>query len=136
MSPDRTKGVSGFMAAFRAATGALYDPAVRLYGDEVEVTLVDRFSAQIPLEPHEVYLSRIESRYPGEGHGSLALNWLTTLADDYEVAIVLTPEPVGERKNMSEDDLTAWYERHGFKDTGDRLMVYVPDALKGLYSLK
>lgn len=133
MSPDRTKNVSGFMAAFRAATVELYDPDWRLYANEVEISLADKENAAVPLEPHEVYLSRIESQNPGEGHGSLALDWLTTLADDYEVAVVLEPQSLGD---MREEDIIAWYKRHGFQSAESPLMVYVPDALKGLYSLK
>jgi hypothetical protein len=135
MSPDRTRNVSGFMAAFRAATQETYDPSWRVYEGEVEISLASPETSTVPLEPHEVYLSSIEACHPGEGHGSLALDWLTTLAEDYEVAILLEPEPFKRGKGlMGEDELIDWYQRHGFQQTEFRLMVYVPDALKGLYS--
>ena len=137
MSPDRTRNVSGFMEAFRAATQETYDPSWRVYEEEIEIILRDRQKSEVPLEPHEVYLSSIEACHPGEGHGSLALDWLTTLADDYEVAILLEPNPFKKGKGlMDEDELIDWYQRHGFQTAEFRLMVYVPDALKGLYSPK
>lgn len=60
------------------------------------------------------------------GHGSIALEFLTKLADKYHVDLQLVPQPLGTDgpKTMR---LRRWYSRHGFRwDVNSKRMLRKP----------
>lgn len=53
----------------------------------------------------------VMERYRGQGYGSKILNMILEDADKEGVVLFLEPTPSG---GLSEKELKAWYERHGF----------------------
>ncbi|MBK8858837.1 MAG: hypothetical protein IPN11_14485 [Opitutaceae bacterium] len=73
-----------------------------------------------------VNLSEIwSSGAKGEGAGSAALKTITRMADKAGVGIDLEPQAFRAGKNkghaLSDQELRSWYERHGFKRSGDKM---------------
>lgn len=88
----------------------------------------------------EVHLHDIRTLKPNSGGGTHALHHIRKLADKHGVKITgsakaysQNPDHLGQRK------LNAWYRKHGFRITGDRLSYapitreeYVLNALTGI----
>ena len=77
-----------------------------------------------------IHISDIMSLHRGQGYGSKALQWLCSLADKHGVAMSLTPSAFGSENAQELDDeqLKAWYTRHGFKPHRGSLMVREPQT--------
>lgn len=70
----------------------------------------------------EVRINCVRSLNRGVGYGSLALDWLTKLADKHGVELTGTIEPCGKvRPRFNVNQLKAWYRRHGFTVVGRTL---------------
>ena len=69
-----------------------------------------------------IWLSSIRTVERDRGHGSIALDWLCSLADKHSVPITGEAKPYDtavindvKRNALDNAQLTAWYERRGFK---------------------
>jgi hypothetical protein len=72
------------------------------------------------------YIEVPEGDLRGKGYASKALKILTALADKRDVTLVVTVALDEDDSDwpMSFEELSAWYERHGF--WGDRKMIRMP----------
>jgi hypothetical protein len=73
-----------------------------------------------------IRLANIRSIESRKGFGTLALIWLTTLADKHDVSITGTASPTGA-KLMNKTALKKWYERHGFLVSRRGELHYLPN---------
>ena len=66
-----------------------------------------------------IHLSWIQSLYPKKGYASMAMKWLTDLADKHGVPMTLdaVPRGTGEWK-IGKGKLVAFYKKFGFKGSG------------------
>lgn len=69
-----------------------------------------------------IWLSSIRTVERDRGHGSIALDWLCSLADKHSVPITGEAKPYDtaiindvKMNGLDKAQLTAWYERRGFK---------------------
>ena len=70
----------------------------------------------IPLTPTKAFLELIRAETKGKGHGSKALRKLCELADKHKISISGQCAPCSlDGAGLDWNQLTAWYERHGFK---------------------
>jgi hypothetical protein len=76
-----------------------------------------------------LYLYWVGALRPGRGDGTTGLRWLTDIADQAGVTLVLHADPWGTREGMSRDVLRTWYERFGFAAKSNRLVPYWPGRL-------
>src|SRR3974377_435549 len=84
---------------------------------------------EIAIFIHAIRLSNIHSLKPREGNGTLALIWLTALADKHDVCITGVAMPT-QTKRMNKTELKAWYKRHGFAVTPSGDIRYTPAGRK------
>jgi GNAT superfamily N-acetyltransferase len=102
--------------------GKMQEPQVIANGPVVELTLIAVY------ELHQ-----------DKGYASRALQMLTTLGDENQVAISLVARPMGRELSgcaagRSLNELIDWYTRHGFVDTtapGDDTRTMVREPRKG-----
>ena len=52
------------------------------------------------------------------------LRWLTEVANEVGVTLVLHADPWGTREGMPREVLKTWYERYGFAARSNRLVLY------------
>jgi hypothetical protein len=85
-----------------------------------------------PGDPNTVHLEKFTADQPGQGHGSAALKQITDIADRHGANISLDAIPQGANK-VSQERLTAYYQRHGFEPDGRsaRSMTREPGATGG-----
>jgi len=70
------------------------------------------------IEVHRLWTLR-----PGKGNGSTMLRALCDLADRHGIEITLKTLPFGRKPYpMSKEQLTQWYQRHGFETAGRKLV--------------
>jgi ribosomal protein S18 acetylase RimI-like enzyme len=62
----------------------------------------------------------------GQGIGSELLDKLIAISDEHQIPIELQVEPFA-KSSMDRDQLTEWYKRHGFTESGFG-MQYIPKA--------
>ena len=60
---------------------------------------------------------RVDWHFQGNGYGSMALKEVTDFANEHELTIWLTVEPI-DNKRLGIRALFKWYERHGFERKG------------------
>jgi hypothetical protein len=72
---------------------------------------------QVASRDGHIWLENIHSWQEGHGYGSMALDWFCSLADKHQVEIRGSIYPPGGGR-MNVDELTAWYQRHGFTVNG------------------
>src|SRR5438309_11426029 len=65
--------------------------------------------------PARVHLSNIRAISPGNGDGTRALLWFTSLANKHGVSIIGEAEPTDIEPLLNKTALKRWYRRHGFK---------------------
>lgn len=65
-----------------------------------------------------ITIQSIRSLNRGSGYGSKALDWLCALADEHDVTLNGTVEPIGKKPRLNVLQLKQWYARHGFKVKG------------------
>jgi hypothetical protein len=82
-----------------------------------------------------IYLHKVESDQ--KGGGNLALRKVIELSEKSNLPIFLTPLPFGAKGKLTEEDLTNWYARNGFKEvpqpwyyTGGKRMVRLPSGYR------
>lgn len=63
------------------------------------------------------------------GRATAGLRWLTEVADEAGVTLVLHADPWGTREGMPRDVLRTCYERYDFAARSNRLVPYWPDRL-------
>jgi GNAT superfamily N-acetyltransferase len=69
----------------------------------------------LPFPASEVTVHRIWTLAPRQGHGSAMLRQLCSLADKHGIVLKLKALPLGAKPYpFSRDELTGWYQRHGF----------------------
>jgi hypothetical protein len=85
-----------------------------------------------PGDPNTVHLEKFTADQPGQGHGSAALKQITDIADKHGARISLDAIPQGANK-ISQERLTAYYQRHGFEPDGRtaRSMTREPGSTGG-----
>jgi len=66
-------------------------------------------------------LNQIVSEQQGQGHASEALDSLVEYADETGKPVFLSPSAIAE--GLSQEELVAWYRRHGFSRAG-KMMVH------------
>jgi hypothetical protein len=74
---------------------------------------VAAFALQV-MDDDEICIARIRSLEKGRGYGSMALDWLTALADKHGVRLGGTIEPCGKEPRLNVAQLQHWYKKHGF----------------------
>jgi hypothetical protein len=81
-------------------------------------------------DPKAIYLNSLRAFGTGHCYGSYVLGKLTDLADKHGVTIELHARPFGNEKGLAKGKLVAWYKRHGFTGTAERLVrqPVKPDA--------
>jgi len=76
---------------------------------------------------YEINRINVPAPHRGKGHGRSLLKQLTDQADQMGVYLRLAVSSSGD---MTNEDLTAWYERYGFRfDTKDQYMYRKPNGL-------
>jgi hypothetical protein len=101
-----------FMVEFRTRTERMAGP-YRTYRDLAIIEVA-------PLDG-AIVVKYVTSMQPqGRGAGKAALNLLCTLADKHAVTLRLVARPVkrGNKRILTQTQLIAWYERHGFTCVG------------------
>ena len=113
-----------FMRDFHSLTDA--NPPI--HGERIYSKAKAIAAIELRVFDRAIVLSSIRTFERRKGYGSMALDWLCTLADKHGVAITGTAQPYDSRiindgksggepkKSILEDaQLKAWYVRHGFK---------------------
>jgi GNAT superfamily N-acetyltransferase len=86
----------------------------------------------VPFSESEVTVHRIWTAEPRKGHGSAMLRQLCMLADKHGIVLKLKSLPLGAKPYpFSRDELTDWYQRHGFA-AKHRKMIRQPRRAKEL----
>ncbi len=107
-----------FMEAFSEGTDSL-DEISRVWDGAVLLSVTDWISdPSIELKSDEVYLNKIETDIPGHGDGGAALDWLTSLADEFLIAIKLHSE-TQDTDIITQTFLNNFYRNRGFHSEGD-----------------
>jgi hypothetical protein len=113
MESDSNK-IDSFLNDYHKSTEAHpWDNKTRLVNGEAAL--------QVSPQDGQIHIHDILSFAPatynnqGLGGGSKALRLLTNLADKHGVELNLTPQAYSN-KGLSDEQLHAWYSRHGFKD--------------------
>lgn len=74
----------------------------------------------------------------GKGEASRVLRHIARLADRHLIKVTLSAKPfTGIEDKLHQDDLVAWYGRHGWKRRRGRTfnnMIRVPDLLGDLFT--
>ena len=72
--------------------------------------------------PQSVTIHRLWTLQPGQGNGATVLRKVCDLADYYGVELTLKTLPFGRKPYpMAREQLVAWYERHGFIQSGRKM---------------
>lgn len=112
---------------------AAYNAMVGVIPSDVIIDLDDTAIHGFADLPNMVEIKYIEvpQALQGAGYASKALRLLTTLADQMGVTLVVTVafDEDDSEWPMSFEELSAWYERHGF--WGDRKMIRAPQKPAG-----
>jgi len=103
LQPD----LKSFLIAYKAATEPTGIAARRLWRNEIifELKIIKR---KINLS----YIGVVNQ--PQKGFGSAAMQWLINLADDHQVFLTGTAEPIGDQA-MTINKLKSFYEKFGFQ---------------------
>lgn len=85
----------------------------------IERVWKDIVAFELRLMRDDIYLFSLRSFFEGRGNGTLALEWLCSLADKHEVTLRLSAEAFGSCR-LSTTELVHWYRRRGFSTEGQR----------------
>jgi len=90
------------------------------YISQFSVRNVPVVDFQVGHREGHIWLENIHSWQEGHGYGSMALDWFCALADKHGVEIrgEIYPPQGGK---LSVEELTAWYQRHGFTVDGRKI---------------
>jgi hypothetical protein len=98
--------------------------------ERYEFGSLEVWARSLPSAPQgSLYLYWVGALRPGRGDGTAGLRWLTEVADEAGVTLVLHADPWGTRERMPRDVLRTWYERYGFAARSNRLVPYWPGRL-------
>lgn len=106
-TPINTPAALAFMADFESQT--INNPFAKCERVWDQRACLDVFA-----RGNGVVLAGIRALEFGKGNGSAALEWLKGLAIKHGVSIRLQAVRFGRHESLSNDQLCAWYERHGF----------------------
>ena len=111
-----------FLQAFEAATQPVAGSAkARMLGS------VSMEIEGIHWADDRVYLADIKSETPGQGSGTGAMQFLTSLADKHNVYVYLDAEPdTAHPHALRRGDLIDFYRKHGFVKRHDTEMLREP----------
>lgn len=124
---DWPESIQAFMQEYYTQTSG--NPFVgnqRIYNDETVLEVSPWCRSFEDPENWAVDLKWIQALEPGQGQATRAMEWLTSLADEYGVFIELLAKPTGEPK-IPKKKLKEFYGEHGFER--DREKYKSPDDM-------
>lgn len=105
------------MEAFEAATRPAEKANERILNDTVLLQVDDNPDTGMPIADNEVYLMTFEAIEIKKGHGTQAMKFLTALASEHGIDIVLHAAGTND-KSPSDWKLVQFYKQHGFMRCG------------------
>lgn len=119
-----------FLKEFHAVTQPAEHPekpAARLFDGKVILEILDN---RRPLQKHQVEITTIKSLRKGEGHAGKAMQFFTTLADKYNIGVVVYAAPSDrEEGSLSRHQLFKFYKSHGFSGISSCPEMYRPSSM-------
>jgi hypothetical protein len=94
------------------------------------IVLMEILDDRRPLKEHQVELFSLVSLEKGRGYASKAVEALTTLADKYNIGIVVDAAPADyEEGSLTRYELFKFYKRHGFSGISSCPEMYRASSL-------
>lgn len=115
------ENVLSFQAEIAKSEGLISGVLMRgLWHLNVEFKIKTHVPHSDYLKPDEVYLEKIKATIPKTRFmgGSRALDWLNSLADEFQVTISLFVLPT-DHKALNKEELITMYEKKGYKPVND-----------------